>query len=302
MSCVCKICGKEFLERGLHGHISRSHNLSAPEYYEKYLPRHDKLSGEKIPFIDYDLYFSAQFVSKENERTWLKTANKEDAKEYLLSSLKRRIADKELKYAPSFVEFETSNLPPYKAFVYFFGSYEAACKEVGVEPLLVDKKAVPNLSPKDVEVLIDTREQLPLEFPNSKIQKLAFGDYTLSGDDYNYTYVDRKSDSDFKGTVTAGQERFMRELDRCGNLDSYLYIVVEDSIDGIIFRNKASAHPSNMNYVWAAMRKIQHAYPHKCQFVFTGSRVRSQKIIPYLLRYGKELWNTDIQYLLSLKE
>ena len=29
-----------------------------------------------------------------------------------------------------------------------------------------------------MEILIDTREQIPLKFPNSKLHKLDFGDYT----------------------------------------------------------------------------------------------------------------------------
>lgn len=302
MPSTCKVCGKEFLERGLHGHVSRAHNLTTSEYYEKYFPRNDKFSGEKIRYTDYDQYFTTCFANKENEKSWLKSATADEAKEYLLAALRKRVAEKELKYGPSFVEFETCNLPPYKAYVYFFGSYENACKEAGIEPLLLDRREVPKIEPKSVVVLIDSREQLPLKFPNSKEQKLAFGDYTLAGDDYSYTYVDRKSDSDFKNTVTAHQERFLRELGRCSDLDSYLYIVIEDSINGVEFKNKASAHSCNMNYVWSSMRKIQHAYPRKCQFVFTGSREDSQKVIPYLLRYGKELWNTDVQYLLSLKK
>ncbi len=151
------------------------------------------------------------------------------------------------------------------------------------------------------EILIDTRERQPLKFPRSKEQKLAFGDYTLSGDSYTYTYVDRKSGMDFTNTVTQNQERFIRELQRSVDMQSYLYIVVEESIANLELYNKMSAHGSNMNYVWSSMRKLQHMFPRNCQFVFTGSRENSQRIIPYLLMYGKELWETDVQYLLTVK-
>ena len=206
---VCKICGRQFTERGLHGHIIKAHNLPIPTYYEEHLPKFDQLTGEKIPYIDYHSYIDAQFLSPKNERDWLKKVDKEEAKTYLLKVLRQRMELKKLTYAPSFVEFETSELPPFNAYVYFFGSYANACREIGVEPLLLDRKEVPHLAPKEVEVLVDSREQRPLEFRKSRTQKLAFGDYTLSEEDYSYTYVDRKSDSDFKNTVTVHQERFL---------------------------------------------------------------------------------------------
>lgn len=298
---VCKICSKEFTERGLHGHIIKTHDKPVSDYYEEFWPKFDKLTREKIPYEDYHSYLDAEFLSRDNERTWLKRAMKEEAKIHLLKVLLHRMESKQLKFAPSFVEFETSDLPPYKAYVYFFGSYANACKELGVEPLLQDRKEVPALAPKLVEVLVDSREQQPLNFKKSKGQKLAFGDYTLAGDDYAYTYVDRKSEGDFKGTVTVHQERFLRELQLAVDMDSYLYVVVEQSIPQIEINNKVGAHKSNMNYVWASMRRIQHVNPRRCQFVFTGSRENSQKVIPYLLRYGKELWNIDVQYLLHIK-
>ncbi len=301
MANVCKICGKQFTERGLHGHIIKAHNKPVAEYYEDHFPKTDRLTGEKIPYNDYHSYIDAQFLTPKNEGAWLKKVEREEAKNYLLKVLRQRIELKKLKFAPSFVEFETSELPPYKAYVYFFGSYANACREIGMEPLLTDRKEIPPLKHKDVEVLIDSREQKPLKFKKFKEQKLAFGDYTLSGEDYTYTYIDRKSDSDFKNTVTVHQERFLREIQRAVDMDSYLFIVVEESIAQIELYNKMAAHHSNMSYVWSSMRKIQHIYPRRCQFVFTGSRENSQKIIPYLLRYGKELWGTDVQYLLHFK-
>ncbi len=301
MTNICKICGKQFTERGLHGHIIKTHNLPVPEYYETYVPKLDKLTGAKISYIDYHSYIDAQFQNRQNEKDWLKSASIDEAKDYLAKVLRQRIELKKLKFAPSFVEFETSEMPPYKAYVHFFGSYENACESIGVEPLLRDRKEVSALKSHTPEVLIDSREQRPLKFKRQKDQKLAFGDYTLSGDDYTYTYVDRKSGEDFKGTVTMHQERFLRELQKAVDMDCYLYIVIEESIAKIELLNKMAAYHNNMNYVWSSMRKIQHIHPRKCQFVFTGSREKSELIIPYLLRYGKELWDTDVQYLLTVK-
>ena len=138
--------------------------------------------------------------------------------------LKKRVEDKELKFAPSLVEVETTEMmPPYRAYCHFFGSYEKACKEIGIEPLLYDRKKVVGLDPAKPIVLIDSREQQPLSFKRSKSQKLAFGDYTLAGEDYTYTYADRKSEGDFKSTVTVGYERFLKEIGRAVNMDCYIY-------------------------------------------------------------------------------
>jgi len=302
MNTTCKICGKEFSERGLHGHIIKTHERSVESYYEEFFPLADKLTGEKIPYTDYYSYFDSDFVSRENMIGWLKSAEVEEVKKLLLKYLKARITEKDLKFAPSFVELDTlPNMPPYRAYAHFFGSYSNACKELGVEPLLYDRKSVDEIKPAKVQILIDTREQQPLEFPNSKEHKLAIGDYTLGGNSYNYTYVDRKAEGDFKSTVTMNQERFVREIQKAVDLDSYLYVVVESSTVLIEENNALGAHKSNMKYVWASMRRIQHMFPRKIQFVFSGSRENSQRIIPYLLRYGEKLWDTDVQYLLNIK-
>lgn len=302
MDVNCKVCGKEFTSKGLHTHIIKAHDLTPHAYYETYYPRYDKLTGEQISYTDYHSYFDTDFSSKDNMTKWLKTSKPEDAKAYMLGVLKKRIDDKELKYAPSFVELETTEMmPPYKAYVYFFGSFTKACELIGVEPLFRDDVELPSITLGNPKMLIDTREQQPLEFKNSVVQKLSIGDYTFAGEDYSYTYVDRKSEGDFKSTVTVGTDRFLREIDRVNTLDSYLYIVVESSIKDIQLNNNMAAHKSNMKYVWASMRRIQHHLPRKAQFVFTGSRKKSELIIPYLLKYGKTLWSTDVQYILTKK-
>ncbi len=47
------------------------------------------------------------------------------------------------------------------------------------------------------------------------------------------------------------------------------------------------------------MRDLMHEYPRKIQFVFTGSREKSLKLIPLLLYHGKKLWDVDVQYYLD---
>ena len=40
--------------------------------------------------------------------------------------------------------------------------------------------------------------------------KLDFGDYAVGSPHYDYTYVDRKGETDFKSTMTTGFNRFTK--------------------------------------------------------------------------------------------
>ena len=46
----CKICEKPFAkERSLHGHL-KAHKVTQAEYYCRYYPRYNKLTGDPLPF------------------------------------------------------------------------------------------------------------------------------------------------------------------------------------------------------------------------------------------------------------
>ena len=197
-------------------------------------------------------------------------------------------------------EIEINKLPPIDVYKRNFGGYGQACKELGLEPIY-NKGITKDFfrkknSIEEIPIYIDTREQKPLSFKNSKEMKLDFGDYTMGGDNYSYTYVDRKSEGDFKGTLGGGFKRFRRELQRAKDFNSYLYIVTESSIANIQRNNNFGPHKSNLAYLWHNMRLLTHEFKGHCQFLFTGNRGTSELIIPKLLYYGKELWDVDLQY------
>ena len=237
--------------------------------------------------------------------------NKEDIKEYIIKQLKNRVDKNKSKYCPNHLEIEINKLPPIDVYKDNFGGYGQACKELGLEPIYnkgINKdllKEDPNV--KEVEIHIDTREQKPLFFKNSRSNKLDFGDYTMGGSNYSYTYVDRKSESDFKGTMGVGFKRFTNELQRAKDFNAYLYVVIEKSLPQII-KNNAYLKKykmkgcSNMDYILHNMRVLTHQFKGHCQFVFTDSRQSSELLIPNLLYYGKLLWNVDVQYLLDSYE
>lgn len=80
-------------------------------------------------------------------------------------------------------------------------------------------------------IIIDTREQLPYEFPedvNTQVATLATGDYSVMG--YTpFIAVERKSWADFYGCLTGGRDRFERCLERLSQM-RYPVVVIEASI------------------------------------------------------------------------
>lgn len=75
-------------------------------------------------------------------------------------------------------------------------------------------------------IVIDTREQTPLDFSGYPVKTeaagLASGDYSLRGFE-NTIALERKSEADLLGSLTRGRERFEAELTR---LRGYAYAAV----------------------------------------------------------------------------
>jgi hypothetical protein len=299
----CKVCEQSFKsERSLHAHI-KAHGVLLADYYVTYYPRFNLYSKEPIPFKNKSQYFSTYFFNSDEIDKWVDITEDEEVKDIILKMLKDRIVSKDLKYAPNHLDLLLNNFPSINIYKRYFGSYNEACRRLQVEPIYnkaISKKFfMYDKNLKEMEIMIDTREQTPLSFPNGKPHKLDFGDYTASGENYNKTYVDRKSEVDFKSTMTVGYDRFIRELERASSFDSFLYIVIETSVEKIIRNNSFGYHKSNLKFVWHQMRKITHMFPRVCQFIFSGGRNRSKILIPLLLRAGPEVWNSDIQYYID---
>lgn len=303
-SVHCLECGAEFeSRRSLHTHI-KAHSMTLGEYYVKNFPKYDLLTGEPIPFRDYENYFSTDFRNKKNMYLWLSTVGELEKSEYCRNSFKRHMEDRTLEFAPNHLYLMTHPRLPKKE---FFEDEElrGIFKTYGMKEIF--KKSIsecPDFEnvPKDMVILQDTREQAPLRFKmESQVMKLDFGDYTANGDNYAYIYVDRKSETDFKGTMSAGFERFCRELDRVRQFESYLFIVVESDFRQIYLNNNALPHDrrTNLAYTWENMRNIISKYSDICQFVFTSSRENSSLVIPYLIVNGAGLRNVDLQFYLE---
>lgn len=299
----CQACHEEFdTEKGLHIHLKK-HQMDLATYYTTYYPKTNLLTGDPLPFKNKEDYFNRDFSTRRQLIKWCMSQDKEVTRQYALQKLKERIDGKNLMYAPNHLELKIAQLPDIDVYKYAFGSYGAVCKELNVKPLhgsRVDPRFFePDENFEDLKIFIDTREQKPLTFKVSEDLKLDFGDYTVGGEDYNYTYIDRKSDSDFKGTLSGGLARFRRELQRVKDFDSYLFIVVESDLNRLYKNNMYGAHKSNLKFIYHNMRLISHEFAGHCQFVFTGTRANSQSVIPKILTLGKKLWDVDLQYYID---
>ena len=297
----CKICSEAFpSERSLHAHLKK-HNITVAEYYTKFFPRYNLLTGEPMPFKSKSEYFTKDFSNSAQMNEWIaKNKNQKEVKAYIINKLKNRVKEKKLIAAPCHIDLQLCGLPPLDVYRTFFGSYGKVCSALGIKPTyskpMVKDFFKQNSIYEQIKIFIDTREQKPLTFKNAETLKLDFGDYTTGGDFYSYTYIDRKSEPDFKSTLSVGLERFKRELERTRQFKSFLYILVESSIDDINQNNNTGPHKANMAYIWHNTRKIIRDYSDCCQFIFSGNRKASRFLIPRLLRFGKSLWDCDVQY------
>jgi hypothetical protein len=301
----CKICGKVFSsEKGLHCHL-KQHQITMAEYYTSYFPRVNKLTGEPLPFRNKEDYFSQDFSSRAQLVEWCESADMKEVKPYILSLLKKRISSKSLTRGPSHIELVLSRLPSVNSYKEAFGSYTSACNEVNVSPLFGSRlpKGFAEADTSGLKIFIDTREQQPLVFDASELMKLDFGDYTAAGKDYSYTYVDRKSPGDFIGTLSLNNlDRFRNELIRARDMDCYLFIVTESDVEKIHKHNRRGAHFSNLKFIYHNMRVLAHEFADSCQFIFTGSRAGSEFLIPYILKWGRAVWDVDLQYYIDCHE
>ena len=82
----------------------------------------------------------------------------------------------------------------------------------------------------EIIIQIDTREQTPFTFPawvKTERATISTGDYRLKDD---YLSIERKSKSDFLGTISTGWKRFVREIERMHGWPCKIVIVESDIV------------------------------------------------------------------------
>lgn len=266
-------------------------------YYTDTYGRKDLLTKEPIPYRNTEQYFSQDFVDKRNLKKWLKLSPVE-GHAWAIEWLKKRKEEKGLVYAPSHVELRSLPAPTATEFA-AFGGYEAAAREVG----LVYRYPLATGNPVQIDtILVDSREQLPLQIEGVNLVSAALkvGDYGLSDPHDKGIYIERKSLSDFIGTLGQGLARFTRELERAQQAGHYIVMLVETDITSALsfnylphIKRHVKAQPQ---YIFKALRDLLTLYPLNFQCLFVDGRGEAARLVKIILGLGEQVKSIDLQF------
>ena len=144
-----------------------------------------------------------------------------------------------------------------------------------------------DLKKTDITILIDSREQLPLEFKEAQteITPLTTGDYSLTNFE-NEICIERKSLDDLLSSLGKGRERFMREVQRMRGFE-YSALVIEAPLGEIVSGNWRS-HMNPVS-VFGSLQSLSVA--HGIHVFWAESRELAASLVEGLLfHYLKKKW------------
>lgn len=301
----CKVDGSwhPSLE-ALHKHL-RKLKITQEVYYTQYRPQRDLCTAEIIPFkAPASRYLKTEFANKDNLKWWLA---KEPVKgrEWAINWLRNRKAEKSLIYPPLQVELRSLMCP---SILYYdhVGGYSAICQELGYT--IRFKNEVPVVRPLSCPVVVDTREQRELALKVPTIEgTVKSGDYALPPEHDLGIYIERKSLSDFVGTLSdretryadSNLARFARELERVKELGAYLVLLVEADIHRALDFKKELTHGKvGPEHIFKNLRDLFHQFD--CfQPLFVANREEAAAAVPALLSMGEAVKTVDLQWALE---
>lgn len=301
---TCAIDGKEFeTEKAFHSHISRKLKVKLVDYYADFEERRDLETGELIVFKDREQYLSSLFNNRRNMISYLKK-NPSNAKEVIRKLIKTRAEQKELKFAPSTIEGRTSLLPTPVLVEKLGFDYNQVCQEVGLQPKYKYDQALQFIDDEKIKVIVDSREQKPLKLHQCEIatRKLEFGDYTCTSN-YKKVFIERKSITDLASTISAGFDRFKRELVRAEDMDCYVLVLIEASLDTLLRMNyipylrSIRARPE---FITHRIRELMTEF--KTQFLFVDGRKEASEVLGKVFRMNNNISELDLQYYYDSKK
>ena len=143
-----------------------------------------------------------------------------------------------------------------------------------------------------MKIVIDTREQLPLEFNHPFITevecaKLEVGDYScVFNDGYSPPFrFERKGISDLFGTLSKGYERFKKEINRSIEEKVILIIIIEGSLSKVLQGYDRSKRSGDEIVQQLFTLMLRHRVPH----IFCRDRIEMQRFITeFYLACGRE--------------
>lgn len=159
------------------------------------------------------------------------------------------------------------------------------------------KRARKNLSPNDVTIVVDAREQLPFNLAPLKMVRgtLPTGDYGILGLPH-VAAIERKSVPDLIGCIAGGRDRFEREIQRLLAYETRA-IVVEGSWSTIELKQyRGDVHPN------AAMGSIMGWIARGIPILFCGDRERAERFTARLLFVAaRRRWEEAQVFIPTLK-
>lgn len=302
MDNICKICNNPISERK---HFWNEHRIKEADYYVKYEPKYDLYDKSIIVFKSIEQYTLADFNNKINLRKYIESLSKEAAINYLIDWLTRWQQSKKTVLAPSEFEIKSINFPSIKYIekTYGTGTYADICSRVKYACTRYEYK-MKSLKEKNkpLEYIIDTREQSILHLPNFQVQKLNYGDYSIANNP-NKIYIERKSLTDFIGTLSQGYERFVKELERCQDDEGYLIVLIEEKYSNLLGFNylphckRIQATP---DFIMHRAREILRNYPLNLQMLAVDGRKESARVITKIFSLDYDIERLDLQYYYNM--
>ena len=163
---ICQICGEN---NPPENHYYFVHKTSIKNYFEKYFPKHDLFTGEKLFFKNLESYILNLFLNKNNLKNYIekRLQTKEEKIEFCKSLLLRRKDIKNISYTFTEVELKSTLNPSVAYLLKLFediGGYYKVCEELGFKNKYIEPKDIVfREEDKNKNILIDTREQLFLK-------------------------------------------------------------------------------------------------------------------------------------------
>jgi hypothetical protein len=285
----------------LHVYL-RKLKVTQKDYWEKYHPKFDFLTGEKIEYKNYKQYYISDFTDKKNLNKWC-NLYPEKGVEWGKNYLRRRKEEKGLIRAPHHVELRSLYSPNVRYFEKY-SDYAAICRELGFEVKFNYKQEIISkpLS-KDNKIIIDTREQDPLSLKNSYINTLKFGDYALANEKTPIR-VERKGLSDFVGSFGKDIERLKREIQRAKDANGYLIVLIEKDVNkSLSFNYQFETRYAKVSpdHVFKNMRDCLAEFDN-LQFLFVDGRKEAARVLIKLFEMGEQVKTCDLQYFYELNK
>ena len=135
-------------------------------------------------------------------------------------------------------------------------------------------------------VVIDSREQLPYDFPRAVVKGIPTGDYSILGYEHCVA-IERKTLADAYASLGGGRKRFEREMQRLSRMD-FAAVVIESTLEEFL-----KAPPfSRMNPKAAANSIVSWTVKYRVCVLFAGSRrlgkALTYRLLEKFLRHRKE--------------